>query len=38
MLGSVERLATQPAAEMQLARQNLPAQVVVIEGRRIARS
>lgn len=37
MLGSVDRLATQPAAEMQLARQSLPAQVVV-EGRRSARS
>jgi len=38
MLGSVDRLATQPAAELQLARQSLPTQTVVIEGRRIAQS
>jgi hypothetical protein len=38
MLGSVDRLATQPAAEMQLAQQNQPTQTVIIEGRRVARS
>ena len=38
MLGSVDRLATRPAAELQLARQSLPTQTVVIEGRRIAQS
>ena len=38
MLGSVDRLATRPAAELQLARQSLPTQTVVIEGKRIAQS
>jgi len=38
MLGGVDRLATWPAAEVQLARQSVPTQTVVIEGRRIARS
>jgi hypothetical protein len=38
MLGSVDRLAARPAAELQLARQSLPTQTVVIEGRRIAQS
>lgn len=32
ILASVDRLATQPAVEWQLARQAAPAQVVVIEA------
>lgn len=38
MLASVDRLATEPATELQIARQALPTQVVVIETRRDART
>ena len=38
MLASVNLLATQPALEVQMARQAAPYQVVVIEARRDAQS
>jgi len=38
LLASVDRLATPAAAEMQIARQTAPAQVVVIEAKRITRT
>ena len=38
LLASVDRLATPAAAELQIARQTAPTQVVVIEGKRIART
>jgi hypothetical protein len=38
MLASVDLLATQPGAEMQMARQAAPTQVVVIEAKRDAQT